>query len=53
VFSAYEVFETINSRGLDLTNTDLIKNWIFKDISTELELVNQWIEIERMIKVTL
>ena len=35
--SAYTVFETLNSRGVGLTATDLLKNYLFS-ISTEVDL---------------
>ena len=35
--SAYTVFETLNSRGMGLTVTDLLKNYLFS-ISTEVDL---------------
>ena len=35
--SAYTVFETLNSRGVGLTVTDLLKNYLFS-ISTEVDL---------------
>lgn len=36
--SAYTVFETLNSRGVDLTVTDLLKNYLFS-ISSKNDLV--------------
>jgi len=35
--SAYTVFETLNSRGVGLTVTDLLKNYLFS-VSTEVDL---------------
>ena len=32
--SAYTVFETLNSRGVGLTATDLLKNYLFSQVST-------------------
>ncbi|GAB2590152.1 DUF262 domain-containing protein [Spirosoma areae] len=37
--SAYTVFETLNSRGVDLTVTDLLKNYLFS-VSTRTDLVH-------------
>jgi uncharacterized protein with ParB-like and HNH nuclease domain len=49
--SAYNVFETINSRGVDLTTSDLIKNWLFKDLTKDYkELTKQYLEIEKELK---
>lgn len=42
--SAYTVFETLNSRGVGLTVTDLLKNYLFS-ISTDVDrphVKNQW-----------
>lgn len=47
--SAYTVFETLNSRGVALTATDLLKNFLFSQVSgskTDLEHTKrQWAEI--------
>ncbi len=47
--SAYTVFETLNARGVDLTTTDLLKNYLFslasKDGSDIQILQNSWTEI--------
>ena len=37
--SAYTVFETLNSRGVDLTVTDLLKNYLFS-VSSRTDLVH-------------
>lgn len=37
--SAYTVFQTLNSRGVDLTVTDLLKNYLFS-VSTRNDLVH-------------
>ena len=45
--SAYTVFETLNSRGVGLTATDLLKNYLFS-ISTKVDLPhvkNKWKQI--------
>lgn len=33
--AAYEIFETTNARGLDLSVTDLLKNYIFRNVNNE------------------
>ena len=47
---AYTVFETVNARGVDLTVADLLKNWIFKQVGTDIKGVakakSRWAEIE-------
>ncbi|MDQ7046938.1 MAG: DUF262 domain-containing HNH endonuclease family protein [Sulfurovum sp.] len=47
--NAYTVFETLNSRGIELTSTDLLKNYIFSLVSkgsSDLEQVKkQWKKI--------
>lgn len=47
--NAYTVFETLNSRGVDLTSTDLLKNYLFSLVAksdTDLNQVkNQWKKI--------
>ncbi len=46
--SAYTVFETLNARGVDLTSTDLLKNYLFSLIPSEHDLKhvqNQWVRI--------
>lgn len=44
--NAYTVFETLNSRGLELTSTDLLKNYLFSLVAkseTDLKQVrSQW-----------
>ncbi len=41
--SAYTVFETLNARGLELTTTDLLKNYLFSRLhaSSDLESVQR------------
>lgn len=44
-FSAYTVFETLNARGLELSSTDLLKNYLFSrvPVRTDLEaLQRRW-----------
>ena len=36
--SAYTVFETLNARGLELTTTDLLKNYLFSRLSSHSDL---------------
>ena len=47
--NAYTVFETLNSRGVELTSTDLLKNFLFSLVArsgTDLKLVRtQWNKI--------
>lgn len=47
--NAYAVFETLNSRGLDLTSTDLLKNFLFMMVAkspSDLSVVkDQWKKI--------
>lgn len=47
--NAYTVFETLNSRGIDLTATDLLKNYLFSLVAkspSDLQIVkNQWKKI--------
>lgn len=48
--NAYTVFETLNARGLELTSTDLLKNYLFSLVSkADLNLVRiQW---ERIVDI--
>lgn len=47
--NAYTVFETLNSRGVELTSTDLLKNFLFSIVAkspTDLKLIKtQWKKI--------
>ncbi len=51
--NAYTVFETLNSRGVELTSTDLLKNYLFSLVAksrNDLNLVkNQWKRIIEII----
>ncbi len=38
--SAYTIFETLNARGMDLTVTDLLKNFLFSKVSEESSEIN-------------
>lgn len=44
--NAYTIFETLNARGLELSNTDLLKNYLFslvKDDATDLNYIeSRW-----------
>lgn len=45
--NAYVIFETLNDRGLDLTVTDLLKNYLFSkiDISKHTNIKKHWNDI--------
>ncbi len=54
--NAYKVFETLNSRGVKLSSTDLLKNYLFSVISNESDreedleaLENRWENIVDML----
>lgn len=51
--NAYTVFETLNSRGVELTSADLLKNYLFSLVaksSSDLEMVKaQWKKIIEII----
>ncbi|MFC1749668.1 DUF262 domain-containing protein [Pseudomonadota bacterium] len=52
---AYEIFETTNARGVDLSITDLVKNLIFKKIrkKDDRDLAREiWTEIVRNVEET-
>lgn len=38
--SAYTVFETLNARGIELTTTDLLKNYLFSLLDNEIDINN-------------
>ncbi len=38
--SAYTVFETLNARGVELTTTDLLKNYLFSLLDNEIDITN-------------
>ncbi len=55
--NAYEIFETVNVRGLELSIADLLKNLIFKKIylknpNKKDEIKEKWNQIEENIKET-
>jgi Protein of unknown function DUF262/Protein of unknown function (DUF1524) len=46
--SAYTVFETLNARGVELSSTDLLKNYLFSQVPSEIDLEQlqrQWEDI--------
>lgn len=48
---AYEIFETVNARGVELSVADLLKNFIFKKIKPQDDkarssIRNKWLKIE-------
>lgn len=50
--NAYVVFETLNSRGVELSATDLLKNYIFSQFRGEDDLIaaqREWQEITRTV----
>lgn len=36
--NAYTVFETLNARGLELSSTDLLKNYLFSRVATQADI---------------
>lgn len=38
--SAYTVFETLNARGIELTTTDLLKNYLFSLLDNQIDIDN-------------
>ncbi len=52
--SAYTVFETLNARGLELTSTDLLKNYLFSLVTSKTDLKNlnhQWVIISKTVGI--
>ncbi len=52
--NAYLLFETLNARGLELSVTDLLKNYIFslaKNENDQKLLENRWMEISKFINL--
>lgn len=47
--SAYTVFETLNARGLELTTTDLLKNYLFSRLHAAADLENVQRRWQRLI----
>ncbi len=48
--SAMTIFNTLNSRGLPLSNADLLKNHIYKKIEDKNSFANAWKEIESKVE---
>lgn len=51
--SAYTVFETLNARGLELSSTDLLKNYLFSRIKTPTDLTalqRRWRQLIAIVK---
>ncbi|STQ84993.1 DUF262 domain-containing protein [Helicobacter fennelliae] len=44
--SAMTIFNTLNSRGLPLSNADILKGYIYKKVSAKTEFANAWKDIE-------
>lgn len=52
--NAYTVFETLNARGVELTSTDLLKNYLFSLVNSEHDLEyiqRQWIKISDTVSI--
>lgn len=52
--NAYTLFETLNARGIELTSTDLLKNYIFSQVKTktDLELIQKdWNKISSSVGI--
>ncbi len=52
--NAYTVFETLNARGVELTSTDLLKNYLFSLIKSESDLEHiqkQWEKISDTVSI--
>ena len=47
--SAYTVFETLNARGLELTTTDLLKNYLFSKLHSTADLESLQRRWERLV----
>lgn len=50
--SAYTVFETLNARGLALTTTDLLKNYLFSRVKTRSDQESVQRKWDRLIELT-
>lgn len=51
--SAYTVFETLNARGLELSSTDLLKNYLFSRVKTPTDLAalqRRWLHLIGVVK---
>lgn len=52
--SAYTVFETLNARGLELTSTDLLKNYLFSLVKSKTDRQHmkvQWLDICKVVGI--
>lgn len=49
---AYQIFETVNARGVDLTVAELLKNHLFRTISDHEALKSKWANITNNLKQT-
>jgi uncharacterized protein with ParB-like and HNH nuclease domain len=52
--NAYTVFETLNARGIELTSTDLLKNYLFSLVKSEYDLEHiqkQWVRISDTVSI--
>lgn len=49
---AYQIFETVNARGVDLTVAELLKNHLFKTIQDHKLLKEKWTDITDNLKQT-
>ena len=47
---AYEIFERVNNYGIDLSLSDLLKNYILKNVSNPDEAHKIWYEIQKNIQ---
>lgn len=48
--SAMTIFNTLNSRGLPLSNADILKGYIYKKVSAKTEFANAWKNIESKVE---
>ena len=51
--NAQEIFESLNSTGLDLTNADLIRNYLIMNLEPDAQeklYKNYWLQIELLLK---
>lgn len=48
--SAMTIFNTLNSRGLPLSNADILKGYIYKKVKNKEKFANDWKDIETKIE---
>lgn len=48
--SAMTIFNTLNSRGLPLSNADILKGYIYKKVKNKEKFANDWKDIESKIE---